>query len=54
MSDSGEARAELNDRIGQVFLGGAFDAIRFPGGPSTCPTTWATGGRSSSCSPTTR
>ena len=53
--DSGEARAELNDRIGQIFKGGTFDAIPFPGAaPSTCPTTWATGGRSWSCWPTTR
>ena len=35
--DSGEARAELNDRIGQIFRGGAFDAIRFPGGPFDVP-----------------
>ena len=31
--DSGEARAELNDRIGQIFRGGTFDAVPFPGGP---------------------
>ena len=35
--DSGEARAELNDRIGQIFKGGTFDAIRFPGGPFDVP-----------------
>ncbi len=35
--DSGEARAELNDRIGQIFRGGSFDAIRFPGGPFDVP-----------------
>ena len=35
--DSGEARAELNDRIGQIFRGGAFDVIRFPGGPFDVP-----------------
>ena len=35
--DSGDARAELNDRIGQIFKGGTFDAIRFPGGPFDVP-----------------
>ena len=35
--DSGDARAELNDRIGQIFRGGTFDAIRFPGGPFDVP-----------------
>ena len=35
--DSGEARAELNDRIGQIFRGATFDAIRFPGGPFDVP-----------------
>ena len=35
--DSGQARAELNDRIGQIFRGGTFDAIRFPGGPFDVP-----------------
>ena len=35
--DSGDARAELNDRIGQIFRGATFDAIRFPGGPFDVP-----------------
>ena len=35
--DSGEAPAELNDRIGQIFRGGSFDAIPFPGGPFDVP-----------------
>ena len=35
--DSGEARAELNDRIGQIFRGGTFDVILFPGGPFDVP-----------------
>ena len=35
--DSGDARSELNDRIGQIFRGATFDAIRFPGGPFDVP-----------------
>ena len=35
--DGGDARAELNDRIGQIFNGDTFDAIRFPGGPFDVP-----------------
>ena len=35
--DSGDARTELNDRIGEIFKGGTFDAIRFPGGPFDVP-----------------
>ena len=35
--DSGDARAELNDRIGQIFHGVTFDVIRFPGGPFDVP-----------------
>ena len=35
--DSGDARAELNNRIGQIFRGGSFDAIPFPGGPFDVP-----------------
>ena len=35
--DAGEARATLNDCIGQVFRGGAFDLVRFPGGPFDVP-----------------
>ena len=31
--DAGDARAELNDRIRQIFGGGALDAVPFPGGP---------------------
>ena len=32
-----EARAELNDRIGYIFNGNMFDAVRFPGGPFDVP-----------------
>ena len=35
--DAGDARAELNDRIGHIFDGATFDAIRFPGGPFDVP-----------------
>ena len=35
--DSGDARAELNHRIGEIFQGGTFDAIQFPGGPFDVP-----------------
>ena len=35
--DAGEARAELGDRIGHIFNGDTFDAIRFPGGPFDVP-----------------
>ena len=35
--DAGEARAELGDRIGHIFNGETFDAIRFPGGPFDVP-----------------
>ena len=35
--DSGDARAELDDRISQIFRGGAFDLVRFPGGPFDVP-----------------
>ena len=35
--DSAEARAELDDRIGQIFRGGTFDLVRFPGGPFDVP-----------------
>ena len=35
--DSGEARAELNDRIRRIFEGTVFDAIAFPGGPFDVP-----------------
>lgn len=35
--DSGEARAELNDRIRRIFDGPVFDAIAFPGGPFDVP-----------------
>ena len=35
--DAGDARAELNDRIGQIFDGDTFEAIRFPGGPFDVP-----------------
>ena len=35
--DAGEARAELGERIGHIFNGDTFDAIRFPGGPFDVP-----------------
>ena len=35
--DAGDARAELGDRIGRIFDGDTFDAIKFPGGPFDVP-----------------
>ena len=35
--DSGDARAELNDRIGHIFRRSTFDVVRFPGGPFDVP-----------------
>ena len=35
--DAEDARAELNDRIGHIFNGNTFDAVRFPGGPFDVP-----------------
>lgn len=35
--DAGEARAELNERIRQIFSGKVFDTVRFPGGPFDVP-----------------
>ena len=35
--DAGEARAQLNDRIREIFKGQTFDAICFPGGPFDVP-----------------
>ena len=35
--DAGEARAELNDRIRQIFGGTAFETIAFPDGPFDVP-----------------
>ena len=35
--DAGEARAELNDRIRQIFGGTVFETIAFPGGPFDVP-----------------
>ena len=35
--EAGEARAELNDRIRQIFNGKTFDAVSFPGGPFDVP-----------------
>ena len=35
--DAGEARAELKDRIRQVFGGQVFDTVHFPGGPFDVP-----------------
>ena len=35
--DAGEARAELDDRIRQIFGGTTFETIAFPGGPFDVP-----------------
>ena len=35
--DAGEARAELNDRIRQIFGGERFETVSFPGGPFDVP-----------------
>ena len=35
--DAGDARAELNDRIGRIFNGNTFEAVHFPGGPFDVP-----------------
>ena len=35
--DAGQARAELNDRIRQIFAGKTFDTVPFPGGPFDVP-----------------
>lgn len=35
--DAGEARAQLNDRIRQIFQGRVFEAVPFPGGPFDVP-----------------
>ena len=35
--DAGEARAELNDRIRQIFRGKTFETASFPGGPFDVP-----------------
>ena len=35
--DAGEARAELNDRIRQIFRGERFETVSFPGGPFDVP-----------------
>ena len=35
--DAGEARAQLDDRIRQIFDGRTFDAVPFPGGPFDVP-----------------
>ena len=35
--DASEARAELNDRIRQIFGGNTFDTVPFPGGPFNVP-----------------
>ena len=37
MWDAGEARAELNDRIREIFSGKVFDPVLFPGGPFDVP-----------------
>ena len=51
--DPAEARAQLNDRIRNIFGGKTFETVRFPAARSTCRARWATAARSSSCSPTT-
>ena len=35
--DASEARAHLDDRIREIFVGTVFDAVRFPGGPFDVP-----------------
>ena len=35
--DAGDARAELNDRIRNIFIGRIFEAVPFPGGPFDVP-----------------
>ena len=35
--DAEDARAQLNDRIGQIFSGQAFETVPFPGGPFDVP-----------------
>ncbi len=35
--DVGDARAYLDDRIREIFVGPTFDAVRFPGGPFDVP-----------------
>ena len=35
--DAGDARAELNDRIREIFKGPTFEAVAFPGGPFDVP-----------------
>ena len=35
--DAGEARAELNDRIREIFAGKTFEVVSFPGGPFDVP-----------------
>ncbi|MDE0038229.1 MAG: DUF499 domain-containing protein [Gammaproteobacteria bacterium] len=35
--DAGDARAHLDDRIREIFVGRTFDAVRFPGGPFDVP-----------------
>ena len=35
--DAGDARAELNDRIRQIFDGATFETVPFPGGPFDVP-----------------
>ncbi|MXY53195.1 MAG: ATP-binding protein [Gammaproteobacteria bacterium] len=35
--DAGDARAHLDDRIREIFVGPTFDAVRFPGGPFDVP-----------------
>ena len=35
--DAGAARAELNDRIREIFAGKTFEAVSFPGGPFDVP-----------------
>ena len=44
--DAGNARAELNDRIRQIFDGKTFDTVFFPGGPFDVPDEVGSGRRS--------
>ena len=53
--DPGEVRAELNDRIKDIFGGQVFEAVPpFPGGPWDVPDEVGDGRPGSSSCPTTR
>ena len=43
LADEGDVRAQLRDRIREVFKGGAFETVFFPGGPYDVPDDVGTG-----------